>query len=351
MRRLALTIALALAVALTSPASGEQLRGSGSTFAYPIFAQWEMAYEKISRVHIEYQPVGSTIGLKEVVAGVVDFAVSDTPLDNYQLLREGLAQFPVVIGAIVPVVNLDGITAGQLRLTGQLLADIYLGKVTSWSDPAIAAMNSGLVLPNRAIFVIHRSDGSGTTFNWTDYLSKISDEWKAKVGTGNLIAWPTGLGGKGNTGVADNVARVKGGIGYVEFGYAQRKKLSYVLVQNRAGKFVPPAMSSFRAAVAGVDWTQVREFYVSMSDAGKEDAYPIMAASFALIHRYPKDAAHSNEVLAFFRWALENGQDMATSLNYLPLSPPLVQQVMDYWNTNWGPAKEPLLAPNSKTPG
>jgi phosphate transport system substrate-binding protein len=310
-----------------------------------------MAYEKITRVHVEYQPVGSTIGLKEVAAGIVDFAVSDAPLDDYQLLREGLAQFPIVIGAIVPVVNLDGVTAGKLRLTGQLLAEIYLGKVTNWCDPAIAAVNPGLNLPNKPILVIHRSDGSGTTFNWTDYLSKISDEWKAKVGTGNLVAWPTGLGGKGNAGVADDVARVKGGIGYVEFGYAQRKKLSYALVRNRAGRFVLPNMSSFREAVAGIDWTQVREFYVSMSDAGREDAYPIMAASFALIRKYPKDVAPSNEALAFFRWALENGQDMATSLDYLPLSPPLVQQVMDYWDTNWGSAKGPLLAPDAKAPG
>jgi phosphate transport system substrate-binding protein len=293
-----------------------------------------MAYEKLNHVHIEYQPVGSTSGLREVAAGVVDFAVSDAPLDDYQLLREGLAQFPVVIGAIVPIVNLDGITAGQLRLTGQLLAEIYLGKVTHWRDPAIAALNPGLNLPDQAIFVIHRSDGSGTTFNWTDYLSKVSDEWKVKVGTGTLIAWPTGLGGKGNTGVAESVARAKGGIGYVEYGYAQRRKLSYVVVRNRAGRFVPPDLSSFREAVADIDWTRVREFYVSMSDAGRENAYPIMAASFALIHRYPQNAAHSNQALAFFRWALENGQDMATSLDYLPLSPTLVQQVMNYWDAN-----------------
>ena len=200
-------------------------------------------------------------------------------------------------------------------------------------------VNPGIVLPDRAILVIHRSDGSGTTFNWTDYLSKVSAEWKAKVGSSTLVAWPTGAGGKGNSGVAENVARVKGAIGYVEYGYAQRKKLSYALVQNRAGNFVLPDMSSFRAATTDIDWARVREFNVSLTDAPRADAYPIMAASFALIRRYPKDVGRSMDVLAFFRWALENGQELATSLYYLPLPPQLVQEVEGYWNAE----REPVV--------
>jgi phosphate transport system substrate-binding protein len=247
-------------------------------------------------------------------------------------LRDGLAQFPIVIGGIVPVVNLDGITAGQLRFTGQLLADIYLGKVKNWSDPAIAALNPAITLPERPILVIHRSDGPGTTFNWAEFLSKVSDEWKLRVGASTLVAWPTGVGGKGNSGVAENVARVKGAIGYVEYGYAQRKKLTYTLVQNRAGFFVPPAVPSFQAATEDFDWAKAREFDVSLTDVPNAGAYPIMAVSFVLIHKYPKDSERTHDVLAFFQWALESGQEMATSLDYLPLPPPLVQEVEGYWN-------------------
>ena len=284
---------------------------------------------------------------------MVDFGISDAPLIPDQLLRDGLAQFPVVIGAIVPVVNLDGITAGQLRFTGQLLADIYLGKVKNWSDPAIAAVNPGIRLPERPILVIHRSDGSGTTFNWTDYLSKVSEEWKVRVGASTLVAWPTGAGGRGNGGVAENVARVKGAIGYVEYGYAQRKKLAYGLVQNRAGNFVPPEMSSFQAAIADLDWAKAREFYISLTDASSADAYPIMAASFVLIRKYAKDSEHSRDILTFFRWALENGQDLAASLDYLPLPPPLVRQVEGYWNAEFdAAAKGPAITgKGSPTPG
>ena len=286
-----------------------EIHGSGSTFVYPVLAKWSEAYQRIGGVHVEYQPIGSSGGLTEIRAEVVDFGISDAPLTSDQLLRDGLAQFPVVIGAIVPVVNLDGITAGQLRFTGQLLADIYLGRVRSWSDPAIAAVNPGIRLPERPILVIHRSDGSGTTFNWTDYLSKVSDEWKVRVGASTLVAWPTGAGGRGNGGVAENVARVKGAIGYVEYGYAQRKKLAYGLVQNRAGNFVQPDMSSFQAAIADLDWAKAREFDISLTDASSADAYPVMAASFVLVRKYPKDGEHSRDILTFFRWALENGQD------------------------------------------
>ena len=337
-RQLLPLIAFALGCSAALPAAGQQILGSGSTFAYPIVTKWSEAYQQVDHVQILYQPIGSGRGLTEIKAGVVDFAVSDAPLDSYQLLREGLAQFPVIFGGIVPVYNVDGIGTGQLRFTGELLADIYLGKVTKWNDPAIAAVNPDVKLPNRAILVVHRSDGSGTTFNWTDYLSKVSDAWKVRVGVGTNVAWPTGVGAKDNSGVAEDVARAKGAIGYVEFGYAQRKKVAYGLVRNRAGNFVPPQTSSFQAATADVDWKRVQDFDVTLSDASSADAYPIMAASFVLIHRYPKDEKRNREVLAFFRWTLENGQDMAASLDYLPLSSSLVQEVLSYWKANWGPS-------------
>jgi phosphate transport system substrate-binding protein len=356
-RRVALFLAITLGCSASLPATSQQIDdeflGSGSTFAYPVLAQWALSYEKAKPVHIKFQPIGSTGGLNELREDVVDFTVSDAPLNNDQLIRDGLAQFPVVIGAIVPIVNLEGIGVGQLHLTGRLLADIYLGKVTNWNDAAIAAVNPDIKLPNQRIRVVHRSDGSGTTFNWTDYLAKVSDEWKVKVGTGTLIAWPTGIGAKGSAGVAEYVARMKGAISYIEYGYALRTKLSYALVSNRTGHYVPPDSSSFRAAIEGVSWRHEQEFYVSLTDAPRVDAYPIMAASFALIQRYPRGADATNlggflplslrnrEVLAFFRWALEDGQDAATSLDYLPLPPSVVQEVETYWEANWGtPALE-----------
>ena len=318
-------------LASTLPADALEILGSGSTFAYPVVTKWSEAYEKISGIHIAYQPIGSSAGISEIISGVVDIGVSDIPLDDAQLLRDGLAQFPVAIGAIVPVVNLEGITPGQLRFTGQLLADIFLGRVTNWSDAAIAALNPGTTLPNRAIFVVYRSDGSGTTYNWADYLSKVSNDWKVQVGVGTKLAWPIGAGGKGNGGVADYVARVKGAIGYVEYTYALRAKLTYGLVQNKAGKYVLPDAVSFQAATADVDWAKDRDFYVFLSNASGTNAYPLMAASFALIRRYPKDAVRTRATLAFFRWAMNDGQELARSVQYLPLPPSSVRQVEAYW--------------------
>jgi phosphate transport system substrate-binding protein len=318
--------------AAASPAAAQEIIGSGSTFAYPVLRKWAEAYEKINGTQIAYQPIGSSGGITEITSEVVDFGVTDAPLVDSQLLRDGLAQFPVVIGAIVPVVNLDGITPGQLHFTGRLLADIYFGRVTNWSDPAIAALNPGSNLPNRAILVVYRTDGSGTTYNWADYLSKVSDEWKVKVGVGMKLAWPTGVGGKGNGGVADKVARVKGAIGYVEYTYAVRSKLNYGLVRNRAGNFVLPDAASFQAATEGVDWAKDQDFHVSLSDGPEANAYPIMAMSFVLIRRYPKDADRTRRTLAFFRWAIERGQELASSQQYLPLSPLLTRQIEAYWD-------------------
>ncbi|MDR3531072.1 MAG: phosphate ABC transporter substrate-binding protein PstS [Rhodopila sp.] len=331
MRRASVLIALLLGVLVSLPAVAQQIRGSGSTFAFPVLAKWADAYEKVSGVRVAYQPIGSAGGIIEISADIVDFGVTDAPLVDAQLLRDGLIQFPLVIGAIVPVVNLDGVAPGQLHFTGQLLADIYLGKVKAWSDPAIAAINPGVSLPDRAILVVYRSDGSGTTFNWSDFLSKVSGLWKAKIGASTTVAWPTGVGGKGNGGVAEKIARVKGSIGYVEYSYATHNKLVYGLVRNRSDAFVSPNMASFQAATEGVDWTAEPDFHILLTDADGPGAYPIMATSFVLIRKYPKQVDRSRDMLAFFRWALEHGQGQALSLDYLPLPPSLVRLVEAYW--------------------
>jgi phosphate transport system substrate-binding protein len=340
MRRASWLIALAIGCTTTLSAAAQQTTGSGSTFVYPIMVKWSAAYEKISGIHVEYQPIGSSGGITEIKAGVVDFGVSDAPLPPKQLARDGLAQFPVVIGAIVPVVNLDGIAPGQVRFTGALLADIYLGKVKNWNDPAVTALNPGINLPKLAITVIHRSDGSGTTFNWVAYLSKASNEWKTTVGANTSIAWPAGSGGKGNGGVADYVTHIKGAIGYVEFAYVLQKKLVYGLVQNRAGNFVQPGTTSFEAATQGVDWEKTLDFYVLLNDSPNVEAYPIVATSFVLIHKQPKDAERTRQTVAFFKWALASGQELATSLDYVPLPPTLVQRIEAYWQAQIQPSEK-----------
>jgi phosphate transport system substrate-binding protein len=329
MWRMVLSVVVWLAA--ICPAAGQEILGSGSTFAYPILARWAEAYEKMSGVHLAYQPIGSAAGITEIRSDVVDVAVSDAPLDDAALLRDGLAQFPVVIGAIVPVVNLEAVESGQLRLTGPLLADIYLGKVRRWNDPAIAAVNPGLALPDRAILVVYRSDGSGTTFNWADFLSKVSNEWKEKIGVSTRLAWPTGVGGKGNSGVADAVARVKGAIGYVEYSYALRAKLTYALVRNHAGNYLPPGAASFQAATENFDWAKEHDFNALLNDAPGAGAYPIMAMSFAVVRGYPKDASRARATLEFFRWGLRDGRELANSLQYLPLPPSLVELIEGYW--------------------
>jgi len=317
--------------AMTASAVAQEIVGSGSTFCYPVMVKLTEAYAKVSGAQVLFQPTGSAAGMLDIQHQVVDFAVSEAPLDEMQLMRDGLDQFPFVIGAIVPVVNIDGVSPGQLRFTGRLLADIFLGKITNWNDPAIAELNPELKLPNLAILVVHRSDGSGTTFNWATYLSMVSDEWKLKVGAYTSVAWPTGVGGKGNGGVAEKVARVRGAIGYVDQTYAERAKLSHGLVRNQAGNFVTPDAVSFQAAAVNVDWTKEPEFGVLLANTSNAGAYPILATSFVMIRKYPRDPGRTHEMLAFFRWAMENGQDLARSLGYLPLPPQLVQQVEDYW--------------------
>jgi phosphate transport system substrate-binding protein len=331
MRLSAGLIALALGCVAALPATAQQITGAGSTFVYPVLAKWSEAYGKAKGVKITYHPIGSGAGITEIKAAAVDFGASDAPLSPDQLAQAGLAQFPLVIGGIVPVVNVEGIESGQLRFTGPLLADIYLGKIKRWNDPAIAALNPSVKLPDQAIFVVHRSDGSGTTFNWVDYLSKVSPEWKARVGEGTSVSWPTGFGGKGNEGVAEYVNRLKGSIGYVEYAYVLQNALKYGLVQNAAGNFIKPEAATFQTAAASADWARARDFFLVMTNAPGEQAYPIAATSFVMVYRQPKDRSHTQATLAFFKWALENGQEVASSLSYVPLPPSLVQQVEAYW--------------------
>lgn len=331
MARLRHLLAALLYMAATQMALAEVISGSGSTFAFPVISAWAEAYQRATGSQIKYEPIGSGAGTTEIRGGVVDFAVSDAPLVDSQLLRDGMMQFPLVIGAIIPVINVEGIAPGQMHLTGEVLARIYLGKIMRWNDPAIAELNAGLALPNLPIIVIYRSDGSGTTLNWTDYLSKASTAWLAAVGSDLSVHWPTGFGAKGNGGIAEKIARVRGSIGYLEYTYAVQSKLSYALVRNRAGHYVVPSERSFRSTVTAVDWMQEPDFHVLLAGAEASDAYPIMATSFVLMRAYPKDVEKTRATLTFFRWALTSGQDIALSLHYLPLPSELAEQVEAYW--------------------
>ena len=324
-------LAGALSLASAMPAAAQQITGAGSTFVYPILSSWSEAYSKAKGPQINYQSIGSGGGIAQIKAATVDFGATDAPLAPDQLKAAGLAQFPAVIGGIVPVVNVEGIAPGQMRLTGELLADLYLGKVKRWNDPAVAAANPGAKLPDQAVNIVHRSDGSGTTFNWVNYLSKASPEWKSKVGEGTSVSWPTGVGGKGNEGVAEYVNRIKGSIGYVEYAYVLQNKMTYALVRNHDGQFVKPDTASFQAAADSADWAHATDFFLVMTDAPGATSYPIAATTFILVHKQPKDAARAKQTLDFFRWTMENGQDAAAKLDYVPLPAALVTQIEAYW--------------------
>jgi phosphate transport system substrate-binding protein len=352
-RSAVLSLALALSLAACSdnppPAAGDtggalpgqqaetgeritaQITGAGATFIYPLLAKWSDDYNKATGARINYQSIGSGGGIAQIKAGTVDFGSSDKPLSSEELAEAGLGQFPSAIGGVVPVVNLPGIEPGQLRLTGPLLADIYLGKVTRWNDPAIAALNPGLALPDRKISVVHRSDGSGTTFNFVNYLSKVSPEWQSKVGEGTAVSWPTGVGGKGNEGVAAYVKQIEGGIGYVELAYATQTGMSYASMQNAAGNWVRPSAETFQAAAATADWKNAQDFNLIITNAPGDQAWPIAATNFILMYKQPKNPQRSKQAIDFFTWALENGQAQANELHYVPLPPELVEQVKAYW--------------------
>ena len=340
------TTALAAAIALAAckpadpgqdaaAAAGDriaaEITGAGATFIYPLVSKWSDDYNTATGHKINYQSIGSGGGIAQIKAGTVDFGSTDKPLPSEELAAAGLAQFPSAIGGVVPVVNVEGIGSGQLRLTGPVLADIFLGKVTTWNDPKIAAINPGVPLPSTKINVVHRSDGSGTTYNFVNYLSKVSPQWKDTVGEGTSVEWPGGIGGKGNEGVAAYVKQIKGSIGYVELAYASQNGMSHVQMQNAAGNWVQPEAASFQAAAATADWSSAQDFSLVITNAPGADAWPITATNFMLMYKQPKNPQRSAETLAFFRWALENGQPQAQALDYVPLPPALVEQVEAYW--------------------
>jgi phosphate transport system substrate-binding protein len=321
--------------AATAPAAGErvtaEITGAGATFIYPLLSRWSADYNKSTGAKINYQSIGSGGGIAQIKAGTVDFGSSDKPLTPEELAEAGLGQFPSAIGGVVPVVNLEGVEPGKLRLTGPLVADIFLGKVAKWNDSAIAAANPGVKLPDSKITVVHRSDGSGTTFNFVNYLAKISPEWKTKVGEGTSVNWPTGVGGKGNEGVAAYVKQIKGSVGYVELAYATQNGMSYTSMQNAAGSWVQPSAESFQAAAATADWANAKDFSLIITNASGADAWPIAATNFILMYKQPKNPKRSKDALNFFKWALENGQTQANELHFVPLPKPLVDQVEAYW--------------------
>jgi len=323
------------AVALSTSAFSSEITGAGATFPYPIYAKWADAYKKSTGTGLNYQSIGSGGGIKQITAKTVDFGASDMPLKPEELEKEGLTQFPTVIGGDVPVVNLPGVKSGELRLTGQTLADIYLGKITKWDDPAIAALNKGVKLPAQDITVVHRSDGSGTTFIWVNYLSKMSPEWKTKVGEGTSVNWPAGVGGKGNEGVASYVQRIAGAIGYVEYAYALQNKMTSVAVQNRDGQYVLPNADAFKAAAANADWSKAPGFYLILTDQAGKSAWPISGATFILMHKSQEKPEVAKEVLKFFTWAYgDEGDKLASSLDYVPLPDNVVKQIQTSWKTN-----------------
>ena len=318
----------------TSSGSGVQVTGAGSTFVYPVLSAWASDYQKQGGASINYQSIGSGGGISQVKAGTVDFGATDQPLASDELAKSDLAQFPIVIGGIVAVVNIPGLDAGKLKLTGPLLADIYAGKVKTWNDPVITKLNPGVSLPGSNIAVVHRSDGSGTTFNFTHYLAQISPTWKNGPGEGKTVNWPTGVGGKGNEGVAGYVKQIPNSIGYVEYAYVIQNKMTYAQLQNSAGTFVSPSADSFSAAAESADWKTAKDFNLVMTNALGAGAYPITATTFILMPKQPKDKAKSDAALAFFKHALEKGQDQAKKLDYVPLPTPLVQQIESYIGAN-----------------
>ena len=308
-----------------------QITGAGATFIYPLLSKWSEDYNKATGARINYQSIGSGGGIAQIKAGTVDFGSTDKPLPPEELAESGLLQFPSAIGGVVPVVNMDGIEPGQLRLTGPLIAEIYLGNVTRWNDPAITTLNPGVPLPDAKINVVHRSDGSGTTFNWVNYLSKVSPQWQSKVGEGTSVSWPTGVGGKGNEGVAAYVKQIKGSIGYVELAYATQTGMSYASMQNADGNWVRPTAESFQAAAASADWVNSQDFSLVITNAPGAQSWPVAATNFILMYKQPKNAKRSEETIKFFTWALENGQKQADELHYVPLPAPLVAQIEAYW--------------------
>ena len=328
------SLALAASVAglfSAQVARAQDVTGAGATFPAPIYAKWADAYNKASGARINYQSVGSGAGIKQIKAKTVDFGASDMPLKDEDLAKDGLVQFPTVIGGVVPVINIKGVTPGQVKLTGPVLADIYLGKITKWNDAAITSLNPGVALPDAVIAPVARADGSGTTFIFTNYLSKVSPEWKEKVGEGTAVKWLTGTAGKGNEGVAAFLQRIPNSVGYVEYAYAKQNKLAHVMMKNAAGNFVAPDDLTFKAAAAGADWNKSNFGEILTNQAGK-DAWPITGATFILMHKVQDKPAQAAEVLKFFEWSYKNGGKMAEDLDYVALPDSLIKLIHTSWS-------------------
>jgi phosphate transport system substrate-binding protein len=324
-----LGLAASASLLLAGTAVAQDVTGAGASFPAPLYAKWASEYAKTTGNKVNYQSVGSGAGIRQIDAKTVDFGASDMPLKDEDLAKKGQLQFPTVIGGVVPVVNIQGVAPGQLKLTGQLIADIYLGKITKWTDPAITALNPGVKLPDAAIAPVRRADGSGTTFLFTNYLSKVSPEWKDKVGDGTAVNWPTGAGGKGNEGVAAFVGRLPNSIGYVEYAYVKQNKMTYALMKNKDGNFVPPSDTAFKAAAAGADWAKT--FYQILTEQPGKDAWPISGATFILMHKVQDKPVNAAGSLKFFAWAYANGDKMADDLDYVPMPASVKAAIEKSW--------------------
>jgi phosphate transport system substrate-binding protein len=326
-----LTAAGVIAAAAIAPALAVDISGAGATFPYPIYAKWADAYKKETGAGLNYQSIGSGGGIKQIQAKTVTFGATDMPLKADELKKAGLVQFPTVLGGVVPVVNIEGMKQGDVTLDGPTLARIFMGEIKTWNDPAIIKLNPSAKLPAQPIVVVHRSDGSGTTFIWTDYLSKVSPEWKSKVGVNTAVEWPVGLGAKGNEGVANNVSQTKGSIGYVEYAYAKQNKLTFTKLVNKDGKAVGPTSESFQAAAASADWSGTPGFGVILTNEAGAGSWPISGATFILIHKQPQDPAAAAEALKFFAWGYAKGAKMAEDLDYVPMPEQVVGAIQKVW--------------------
>lgn len=327
--------ALLASLCMSGLAHATDVTGAGSSFVYPVLSKWSQDYSKSSSNRINYQSIGSGGGIAQIKAATVDFGASDAPLSADDLKAGGLGQFPSVIGGIVPVMNIEGVAPGQLKLDGETLAKIFLGEITVWNDPAIVALNQGMKLPDSKITVVHRSDGSGTSYNFTNYLSKVSDGWKSKIGFGTTVPWPVGVGGKGNEGVSAYVKQIKNSIGYVEYAYALQNKMTHAQLKNSAGKFIQPNAKAFQAAADTADWANAKDFNLIMTNAPGDSAWPITATTWIIMYKQPKNAEQSQAAFNFFKWSLENGQQQATALDYVALPDSLVKRIEGYWKSDF----------------
>ena len=333
--------AASLVAAPISAAVAQDITGAGASFPAPVYAKWADAYNKATGVRVNYQSVGSGAGLRQIRGKTIDFGASDAPLKDEELAADGLIQFPMVIGGVVPVVNIKGVEPGKMKLSGQVLGDIYLGKITTWNDPAIVSLNAGVSLPDAKIAVVRRADGSGTSFLFTNYLSKANADWKAKVGEGTAVNWPTGAGGKGNEGVSAFVQRLPNSIGYVEYAYAKQNKMSFVMLRNQAGNFVAPSDDNFKAAAANADWSKT--FYQVLTDQAGKDAWPITGATFIMMHVKQDKPAQAAAAVKFFEWAYASGDQMADDLDYVPMPDSVKKVVRAQWRRISDAAGKPVV--------